>query len=495
MSELEKFERNPWTDDLIDSEKIRHMRKILLCVAEYIAKGKSTSEIEKETKLHRDTVHSLGKELMKLGLVEKKGHFGNYRLTQKAFQNHIYVGQRLVGELLRHISFRNQYISLNNIFSCDALIQKFDYLTSQNPEFFNEKKNMDEMDAILIYEFSNRIGALITYLVIQAFQSTRESALNKEGTMTDKLVFDWLNNTIKPHFIIFEFLRFTNYARGHIYGKDILQRTKKSDKNFTNQASFYEIENKDYDNLNDAFARVYPDLYDLITNIRDSEVSKNKVIEERRKQYLCRPHTFTIETINEVKFFKCSKCGSPRTVMTSNIATNKELISRLNRESNVRMRLSSRKKCGHIWIRSTSHPDPTKNLFECICCLRWLTLPAESKEKLEKIDKAIRLRFRTQNDMLLLCKQVQSFFSNRSNEEHSFNTLAEYFKNKYPDLTGLRKRSDHDDIDTSTITNKLQSVVKFLVDLDFLSLMTSTLTKNDPESNIYIHKSLTNWRQ
>ena len=117
MSELEKFERNPWTNDFSDNEIVRNMRKIISCIAEDMAKGKSTSDIAKETGLHRDTVHSLGKELMQLGLVEKKGHFGNYRLTPKAFQNHIILAQRLIVGVLRDLSFRDQYITLNNTFS------------------------------------------------------------------------------------------------------------------------------------------------------------------------------------------------------------------------------------------------------------------------------------------------------------------------------------------------------------------------------------------
>ena len=117
MSELEEFERNPWTEGFSESEKVRNMRKILSSIANDMADKKSTSDIVKETGLHRDTVYSLGKELMhRFGLVEKKGHFGNYRLTPKAFQNHIILAQRLIEGILRNVSFRNHYISLDNIF-------------------------------------------------------------------------------------------------------------------------------------------------------------------------------------------------------------------------------------------------------------------------------------------------------------------------------------------------------------------------------------------
>ena len=281
-----------------------------------------------------------------------------------------------------------------------------------------------------------------------------------------------------------------------INGKDLIQQTDQSDKNDPKLNPYFEVEHEDYGNLNDAFELVYPDLSYLIRNIRDQEVSKIKKIEERRKYYLCRPHKFTAEVAEGVKYFRCSKCDSNPSVLLSNIVTNQDLILVLNRQSKARMKLSNRKKCAHIWTRSTLYPDPTENLFECVCCLRWLTMPAESKEKLDKIDKAIQLRFKTQNDRLL-CKQVQNFFYDRNNEEHSFTSLSEYFKsyyNKSPDLTGRRERNVHDILDASTITKKLESVLKFLVDQDFLSLETSKSTKNDSLSQTYIHKNLTNWR-
>jgi hypothetical protein len=497
MSEFEKLERNLWSSNVTTDRKIRNMREVLSRIAENIAKGKSTSDLEKETGLHRDTIHLIGKELMQLGLVEKKGHFGNYRLTPKAYQNHAYLAQRLIGGLLRDISFRNQYISLNNSFCCEALIQKFDYLISQDPKFFNDKMNLDEMNAILIYEFSNRIGALITYLTIQVFQKTIESVLDRRGTVMDKLALDWLNNTIKPHVIILEFIRLMNHASRLIKGKDLIQQTERSDRNAPKLNLFEnEREREYYDSLNDAFERVYPDLSYLINNIRDQELFKIKTITERRKYYLCMPHKITVEVTEGVKYFRCPKCGFSNSVCIPNIVTNQKLILVLNRKSKERIKLSDRKKCAHIWIRSTLHPDPTETIFECVRCLRWLTLPAESKEKLDKIDKAILLKFKTQNDRLL-CKQVQNFFYDRSNEEHSIISLSDYVKsyyNKSPDLTSRRERNDHDIFDASTITKKLESVLRFLVDQDFLRLVASKSTKNDSLSQTYIHKNLTNWR-
>jgi hypothetical protein len=166
----------------------------------------------------------------------------------------------------------------------------------------------------------------------------------------------------------------------------------------------------------------------------------------------------------------------------------------LNKESKVRMKLSNRKKCEHIWIRSTE--VDAKNLFECIRCPGRLTLPAESKEKLQRINELISIRFKAQIDRSL-CKFVQNFFYERSNEEYSASYLFEYTKshfNKRPDVFSLRERSDQDIYDTSTMAKRLQSVINFLVELEFLKVGTSKSSINGTISKTYLHKNQTNWR-
>ena len=133
MSEFDKLERNLWSGEFTTDRKIKNMRQMLLHIGEEIAKGKSTNDLEKEIGLHRDTIHLIGKELKQLGLVEKKGHFGNYRLTPKAYQNHAYLAQRLIGGLLRDISFRSQYISLNNTFGCEVSFPKVRLFNQSRP--------------------------------------------------------------------------------------------------------------------------------------------------------------------------------------------------------------------------------------------------------------------------------------------------------------------------------------------------------------------------
>ena len=61
-----------------------------------------------------------------------------------------------------------------------------------------------------------------------------------------------------------------------IDGKELIQQIDHSDKYDPKLNPYFEIEHKDYGNLNDAFGIVYPDLSCLIRNIRDQELSKIK---------------------------------------------------------------------------------------------------------------------------------------------------------------------------------------------------------------------------
>ncbi len=501
----------------------QNRQRILDCITISMPYGRTTAELIQETNLDRDTIYSHCKEMMDKGIIVKHGKFGKYKVTDGFYKNPMYVAQGLLKEIFQEPSYRTRYLGLNEEFTSDKLFKELDYLSNQDPDFFKNAENRAKMDRILIYEFANRIGAIIMILIIHPFQFSRYSlntlgnlgiGSNKmrnqgqqqkavDGNFMDKIITEWISRALQPITILNEFIRFMNYARGRIYGEDILRLTKKLDKNDPSSWSFYEIESREYQKLIDAIATVYPEIFHIMENISKKELPKkiDTRLEQHNRQvkYLsCRSHLFRTETSENIQYYTCSRCGEPHKVRLSNIVANPELISKLDKESRVKMKGIKRKKCrvlDHIWIR-TSAPDPTKNIFECICCSRWLLLDAESKEKLDKINELIPLSFSAENDRNL-CKLVQNFFYDQTNEEHSLSNLYEYIKdyyNKHPDLDSRRKRSGYDILDAPTITKKLHPIIKFLVDQDFLSLGTSKSTKNDSLSQTYIHKNLTNWR-
>lgn len=499
----------------------QNWQRILNCIEAGMPYGKTTSELVKETGLDRDTIYSHCKQLIKKGLIIKQGKFGKYRLTTKFYNNPIYMAQCLMREILQEPSFRTGYVSLHNKFTNEKLSEKFEDLYSQGTNFFKIIRNRSKMDAILIYEFANRIGAIITYLIIQAFQFSRDSQsslLNAmshmeknnsnanqqkyrqkgfvDGNLMDKLTIEWINKAIQPYMILNEFVRFMNYERSHIYGEDILRRTKKPDNNNPKSWSFYEIERSDYQKFLNAFGSVYPDVFDLIEHIKNEELPGkiNKSIEWHNQQVahlLCMPHLFKTHIIKKEKYFTCSRCEIEFKVKISNIVTNQELIAKLNTHSKKKMRKTCEEQ-KHIWVRST-YTDLSQNIFECCRCYRWLMLPAESKEKLDEINKSIPTRFGTENDVIL-CKQVQKFFYDGSNEQYSINELLSAIKSNKSydglDANILRRGRGH----ISTIITRAKAILDFLVEVGFLSLGIARSPGNDPLSQTYIHKNQTNWK-
>lgn len=382
----------------------QNKQRILDCITISMPYGRSTAELIQETDLDRDTIYSHCKEMKDSGIIVKQGKFGKYKVTDRFYKNPMYVAQSLMKEIFQDPSFRAPYMSLNKEFISEKLIRELDYLTNQDPDFFKIAQNRAKMDTILIHEFANRIGAIITYLIIYPFQFSRHSlntlgklsiGRNKvrnqhqqqktvDGNLMDKIITEWISRALQPILILNEFIRFMNYTRGRIYGEDILRLTKKLDMNDPSSWSFYEIESREYQKLIDAIATVYPEIFHIMENISKKELPKkiDTRLEQHNRQvkYLsCRSHLFRTETSENIQYYTCSRCGERHKVRLSNIVANPELISKLDKESRVKMKGIKRKKCGvqdHIWIRSSA-PDPTKNIFECIRCSRWLLLDAE----------------------------------------------------------------------------------------------------------------------
>jgi hypothetical protein len=495
------FEANQWTrKHFIDAKKemkSRNREKILQCLGSNPGKGKPANVLVVETGLSRDTIHVHGKELMEEGLISKQGHFGNYHLTLKALRNHRYIAQQLTDEILHDPLLSNHYVSLNNSFCCKNTIQKFDSLISQPSTFFKKMSNRIGMDSILIYEFASKIGALITYLTIQAFQFRRESMPNNDAMLIDRLALDWMNDTMKPHMIINEFIRFMNYNRGRIYDEDILRRTKKLDTNQHELSSFYEIERKDYNRFIKIFATVYPEFFAQITNIRNKKLSESKIPEDiqwddRGLETLhCRPHEFKGQVIdNKHKAFECSKCTIRYEIRLLDIVANKDLSTILNRDCKPRKGSPVKKKCkqqSHIWIRKSTHQDISENMFSCLRCSWWLSLPVGNRETLDKVNELIHNRF-SENDVKL-CKTVQGYFYKFSNEEHSINDLVEsIFEQQLPVGFDCSRKEKND------IIQSVNRIIDFLLETKFLSLGTPKLSNNNLSPLTYLHRNKPNWR-
>lgn len=270
------------------NEKVREENKerMFKLVLANEPNGLSTPQLAAMMECHPDTVLRIGKELIReRKLVPKKGRFGKYHIAKQVYRDPTYIAQDLMSELLYKPAFRspfrNQYLCIDDSFSNETLSERLDFLLSQNTTFFNVAQNRSEMDSILTHEFASRIGAIITYLIILAFQFNRNSSLHSlttvrgkleneetntgpcpeqnrypghlEGRLVDKLIRNWVHRAIQPTILLNEFVRFMNSARAAIYGENTFGRARNDSE--PKQRSLYETSPEDYNGFIRAYAR------------------------------------------------------------------------------------------------------------------------------------------------------------------------------------------------------------------------------------------------
>ena len=196
--------------DVGELNKIR----ILQCLASGDVDGKSTMNITTESGLHRDTVHTLSKQLIAAGLVVKgQGRWGKYRLTEKALGNISLVGWSFGKSAFKEIWRRGSEI-LSDCKYCNNIDLK------DAPKISDE-----EFERRLLFSFTVLIGAYVMFVFLKSFEpSTIEAIANSKkkpfrtslqkvggsnsnisGRQKDELVRQWVNNAIQPYMMLTEF--------------------------------------------------------------------------------------------------------------------------------------------------------------------------------------------------------------------------------------------------------------------------------------------------
>lgn len=293
-------------------EKIgKHKLKILESLDKFGPLG--TSELVKHAQLHRETVLILCNQLAKEGWIyDKENKHGKYRLKKNSdFQ------------FPSRSKFRHR------------LFFKFDRLplvTQEKNELFTIDKDKillkdhDYLDKFTIFEFSNRIGALITYLFIQALQPKGLVPPNTNipinfknfkfdfisGSERDRIVREFIDTVIDPHFLLQKFsrlwlvrtgLKINNPSKKNI--DKIINSLEREEKKVTKENNYeakkkitrrikewrkikelemnpqdpywsmYELDNETYTKLKQIYSNIYPRFYEELEKIR-SEVSRQK---------------------------------------------------------------------------------------------------------------------------------------------------------------------------------------------------------------------------
>jgi hypothetical protein len=233
----------------------QNKEKIVSCLLEGYPKGKSTSELVKITGLHRDTIYTLCKDLTtNRGIVVKKeGKFGKYMLTAKALKDPGLSG--LLFSKYAYDKIMSRHVSVNE----------------------NIPSNMSDEERML-FEFITKIGAFITYAMLEALQldnhklaidifDNTSTKNNASTTLNDKQRNDvrhaWVHGAIQPDRIfleLFDALKSLSGSSSEMNNKSVSQR------------------------LTEAFCTLYPNIFNELEKLRKNMPGEIEGVLERRKQ-------------------------------------------------------------------------------------------------------------------------------------------------------------------------------------------------------------------
>jgi len=277
-------------------------REILQKLADVYPDGKTTSELVNELGRHRDTIRELCNDLIADDLVIKEGKYGKYKLTFKAFGFPSYFSYSLGAKALKGIpywQYSEDYLkSFCNTHNC-----KCKRIHPYNAADY------EKTVAKILSEFVTRIGALITYQMIESLQFNKQTEINvgntsnkrtrtaamrrisMSGEFVDTLILDYAKNAIKPSLILNEFFNFIDRERGILFGEDTMRQSKEThdDKSW----SFYRVGEENYKKLRNAFAIAYPNFFESMESIKKELPEIISWLSERRKNYLIKKRTTT----------------------------------------------------------------------------------------------------------------------------------------------------------------------------------------------------------
>jgi hypothetical protein len=254
--------------------------------------GRSTGQLKEDTGLSRETIYTLCRQLEQAGLISKKGKFAKYRLTNKALEDPALSSWIFSREAMKSFSRWTVMASRPN---------KFSTINEENhaAEYLAQRE---------LFEFGNKIGALITYILLQAIRprilrinGTKTSGTAKKVQLSGKEKTEqaklWVEKTINPFRILFEFCRVPTIAKGlAVWAGDIpidkslpaevqkkardIQKKRRKINPQDPLWTQFEMDEESFSKLTAAFAIIYPEINAQLELIRRTLPDK---IEEHKE--------------------------------------------------------------------------------------------------------------------------------------------------------------------------------------------------------------------
>lgn len=156
--------------------------------------GRRVQKIADDIHAHRDTIRRLCEKLEDDHYITRQNKQSAYHLTDKVYGNPANAAPLFQGQALRNIRSW-KWMSLTNKF-CNARYCKHVYNN------FKEVSYIHLRDELTLFEFANRMGALIIFVMIQACRpKTRKIDINNmeididpKGGNKDKIAISWIDS-------------------------------------------------------------------------------------------------------------------------------------------------------------------------------------------------------------------------------------------------------------------------------------------------------------
>jgi hypothetical protein len=193
--------------------------------------------------------------------------------------------------------------------------------SSPSKQFCETKFDKNTLNEKYIFEFANRIGAYITYLLIE---SMRPVAGESEDSITKEVTMDENGNTVsRRHIVSSALLQYAIDIKSILMCfLNIIDSFSACLKNTTNTKShtsnidhsnYYELDKNDFDRLSKVFRNVYPGIYQALEKKWNYDaIYETDWLEHKEREGLIKcAHRWEETSIYKLgKFHFCRKCYS-----------------------------------------------------------------------------------------------------------------------------------------------------------------------------------------
>jgi hypothetical protein len=292
-----------WDNPIGDS----HKKKVYDLIANN-PKGVYQHEIIQHTKLSRQTVYTILKQLRNEKKVQHQNrqYFVEDTILNSVLQFGMVMEEAcgLIGDPRRFIGSRIEKIDLKKE-GYDHYFNRFSNRISGpsvSSKLCKAKFKQDELFEKYIFEFANRIGAFITYLLIESMRPSQHNTI--PGDKRSSLVPRLIDRSIRSH---------NMYESFSVFFKDFFSGMQKAEEihDYCNITECFEFREEYYKKAIAAFKNIYPMIYDALENIWTDYIEDSlKISNPKNRKCDHKWQDIMIYKFGRNKYLGCCKCKS-----------------------------------------------------------------------------------------------------------------------------------------------------------------------------------------